>query len=430
MPNTSSIWHDFWLVLTLQAGYASRWVLVAATLLGASCGVIGAFAVLRKRAMMSDALSHATLPGIASAYLAWTLIGRDGRSLPVLLLGAAASGVAGVVVAQAIVRFSRLKEDAAIGAVLSVFFGVGVVLMSIIQTLNTGTQGGLHHFILGQAAAMTSDDAKLIAIAGSSCVLIAIVMHKEFRLVTFDPAFAKVQGWPVNLLDLLMMGLVVVVTVVGLQAVGVVLIVALLVTPAAAARLWTDRLGRMLWIASLIGALSAYSGVAISAVVPDAPTGAVIVLCAGVAFVFSLLAAPRRGLIARAVEFARLRQRIAAEHALDAMLDADGGLLDQVQISRAVPSSIARSMLPATLIRLGWAQKNNGQVRLTDSGRARAQAQRDAISAWHGYLDLEGLPHPGGDRPSADVVEHVLSPRMIEEIRRATARIDHQGDRT
>jgi len=424
MPPAPDKWHDLWLVLTLQGGYASRWVLIAATLLGGSCGVIGTFAVLRKRAMMSDALSHATLPGIATAYLLWTALGRDGRSLPVLLLGAAISGVIGVLVTQAIVRFSRLKEDAAIGAVLSVFFGVGVVLMSIIQTLATGTQGGLHHFILGQAAAMTSDDAKLIAIVGSACVLVAIVMHKEFRLVTFDPAFASVQGWPVNLIDLVMMALVVIVTVVGLQAVGVVLIVALLVTPAAAARLWTERLGRTIWIASMIGAISAYVGVAISAVVPDAPTGAVIVLCAGAAFIVSLLAAPRRGLVARAIEFSRLRQRIAAEHALDSMIDSADGSLDPAKISGAVTSPLARAFLPSTLIRLGWAAQRDGKLQLTEAGRARANAQRDAIAAWHGYLDRTGLPHPGGERPSADVVEHVLSPRMIEEIRRATARLD------
>jgi len=429
--NDTATWHDLWLVLTLQGGYASRWVLVAATLLGASCGVIGAFAVLRRRAMMSDALSHATLPGIACAYLLWSALGRDGRSLPVLLLGATASGVLGVLVTQAIGRYSRLREDAAIGAVLSVFFGVGVVLMSIIQTLATGTQGGLHHFILGQAAAMTSDDAQLIAIAGGACVLAATALHKEFRLVTFDIDFARVQGWPVTFIDLLMMGLVVIVTVVGLQAVGVVLIVALLVIPAATARLWTQRLGRLLWIAAFIGAASAYAGVAISAVASDAPTGAVIVLCAGAVFVFSLLFAPKRGLIARGIELTRLRLRVAVEHALDAMLDEPAGAFVPRRIATAVHSRLARAILPRQLVRLGFATRDHAaradRIILTDAGRHRAQAQRDAIAAWHGFMDQESVTHPAGPRPSADAIEHVLSPRMIEEIRRATARTPARG---
>ena len=419
----NTVWHDLWLTLMLQGGSASRWVLVAATLLGASCGIVGTFAVLRKRAMMSDALSHATLPGIATAYLAWTALGRDGRSLPVLLLGAALSGVLGVLATQAIIRFSRLREDAAIGAVLSVFFGIGVVLMSVIQSLSTGTQGGLHHFILGQAAAMTREDAQLIAIAGGAAVLIATLLHKEFRLVTFDGAFAQVQGWPVSLIDLVMMALVVIVTVVGLQAVGVVLIVALLVIPAAAARLWTDRLGRMLAIAAFIGGVSAYVGVAISAVAHNTPTGAAIVLCAGAAFGVSLLFAPRRGLLARSLDLARLRLRIACEHALDAMLEHADGRYDSHDIARSVRSPLARVLLPHSLRRWGWARQTSNGLVLSDAGRARAKAQRDAIAAWHGYLDVTGAAHPGGGRPSADAVEHVLSPRMVEEILRATAKV-------
>jgi manganese/zinc/iron transport system permease protein len=195
-------------------------VLAGTTLLGLAAGVIGAFALLRKRSLMADALSHATLPGIGLAFLAATALGSAGKSLPVLLLGAAVTGVLGVLCVQALLRHTRLREDAAIGIVLSVFFGAGVVVLSAIQKHAGGSAGGLSHFIYGQTAAMRVSDATLMGGIALAAVLAAALLLKEFALVCFNDAFARVDGWPVSLIDLLMMALVVLVTVAGLQAVG------------------------------------------------------------------------------------------------------------------------------------------------------------------------------------------------------------------
>lgn len=281
-------------VLTLAAGYNTAVVVAGTAMLGLAGGTVGSFMLLRKRALVSDALSHATLPGIALAFLAATALGLEGRSLPVLLTGATISGLAGVLTIQAISRFTRLTEDAAIGAVLSVFFGIGIVLLSYIQSLDLGGQAGLKSFILGQTAAMSRDEATGIALMALAAALVTTLCFKEFRLVCFDPAFARAQGWPVGRIDLLLLLLVTLVTVIGLQTVGLILVVALLIVPAASARLLTDRLPVMVMLASLSGAVSGWVGASLSALLPRLPAGGIIVLVAGTVFLVSFVAAVLR----------------------------------------------------------------------------------------------------------------------------------------
>ena len=175
------------------------------------------------------------------------------------------------------------------GAVLSVFFGLGAVLLSFIQTLRTGAEGGLSHFILGQTAAMSEQDAVLIGVVAAGVILAIILLGKEFRIVCFDPEFGAVQGWPIARIDLMLMALVVIVAVIGLQAVGMLLIVALMIVPAAAARQLTDNLWVMVALSALMGGFSAWVGAALSATFPRAPAGGLIVLVAGGVFLLSLL---------------------------------------------------------------------------------------------------------------------------------------------
>lgn len=289
-PAQSADWAGTFLgMLLLQGGYNTVVVMIGVSLLGVAAGAVGAFALLRKRAMMSDVLSHATLPGIAVGFLVAVALGADARSLPVLLAGAVIAAILAALAVHWLSRSARLPEDAAMGAVLSVFFGFGAVLLSFIQTLRTGSEAGLAHFILGQTAAMSAQDATLIGAVAFGAICAVVALGKEFRLVCFDPQFAAAQGWPVGLIDLLLMSLVVVVAVIGLQAVGMILIIALMIVPAAAARLWTERLWIMVAASALFGGLSAWVGAALSATLPRAPAGGVIVLVAGAVFVVSLL---------------------------------------------------------------------------------------------------------------------------------------------
>lgn len=284
--------------LFLQAGYNAALVAIGAALLGFAAGATGTFLFLRKRALVSDAVAHATLPGVGLAFVVMVALGGDGRSLTGLLLGSAVTAAVGLLAIQWIVARTRLSEDAAIGAVLGVFFGLGIVMLTVIQSMSSGRQAGLEDFLLGSTAGMLRQDALVILAGGALALALVWVMRRPMALAAFDAEYATSAGYRVDRIDLMMMFAVLIVTVIGLKLVGLVLIVALLIIPPVAARFWTDRVGRMMWIAGAIGGVSGYAGAAISASAPDLPTGPIIVLVAAGIFVASLLLAPVRGLAA------------------------------------------------------------------------------------------------------------------------------------
>lgn len=308
--------------LTLSAGYNTAIVCIGATILGASAAGIGTFVLLRKRSLVSDAVSHSTLPGLALAFIILASITGDGRSLPVLLIGATVSAVAGLLGIQWITGRTRLHEDAAIGAILSIFFGFGVVLLTVIQSMNTGRQAGIASYLLGSTAGMLRSEVETIAIAAFIVGVVIYLFRRPFTLVCFDADYASVRGVDVQKTDLIMMSLLLAITVIGLKVAGLVLIVALTITPPVTARFWTNRLRPMVYIAVLIGGASAYIGAAISSVDYGLPTGAIIVLVSFSFFLFSLLVSPVRGVGASALRRQRAvraaEQRTAALKAANA----------------------------------------------------------------------------------------------------------------
>ncbi|MFW5881856.1 MAG: metal ABC transporter permease, partial [Roseicyclus sp.] len=305
--------------LLLQAGYNAALVAIGAALLGFAAGASGTFLFLRKRALVSDAVAHATLPGVGLAFIVMVALGGDGRSLPGLLLGSALSAWIGLVLIEWIVRRTRLAEDAAIGAVLGVFFGIGIVLLTVIQSMSAGRQAGLEDFLLGSTAGMLMQDAVVIAIGGSLAVLVTWVLRRPMTLVAFDAEYAAAMGYDVPRIDLLMMGLVMAVTVIGLKLVGLILIVAMLIIPAVTARFWTERAQAVVWIAGGIGAASGYLGAAVSASAPALPTGPIIVLVAAAIFTLSLLLSPARGVLAAAIRHRRFQARVHRRQGLLAL---------------------------------------------------------------------------------------------------------------
>ena len=308
-----------WQALSLQLGYNATLVAIGATLLGIAAGVTGSFLFLRKRALVSDAVSHATLPGIGLAFIAMVALGGDGRFLPGLMLGAALSSGLGLLVIGWMIRRTRLSEDAAIGAVLSVFFGAGIVILTVIQSMRAGRQAGLESVLLGSTAGMLRSDALVIAAGGALVLLLVFLLRRPMLAVGFDPDFAAVTGTHVGRVDLAMMGLVMAVTVLGITTVGLVLIVALLIIPAVTARLWTDSAARMVLLAGLAGGLAAYAGAAVSATAPALPTGPIIVLASFVLFVLSIALAPARGGVALLLRQMRFRRRVHRRQGLLAL---------------------------------------------------------------------------------------------------------------
>jgi manganese/zinc/iron transport system permease protein len=286
-----------------RENYNTLVVLIGVSLLGASSGMIGAFAVLRKRALTGDALSHAALPGLCLAFLA---LGE--KNLLAMLLGALASGIIGIAIISALGRWTRVKDDAAIGTVLSVFFGLGIVLVTYIQHLpDVGSKAGLTSYIFGKTAGMVRGDVYIILAAALACLAIVIFLYKEFQLVSFDGGFAQSLGWPVFGVDLLLMSLVAAAVVIGLPNVGVVLISALLIMPGASARFWTDRLGSLLVLAGIFGLGTGAIGTILSATFEQLPAGPIIVLTGTALFLISLLFGTRRGALARWIAHRRFQ---------------------------------------------------------------------------------------------------------------------------
>ncbi len=274
-----------------------RWVLMGSLLLGFASGMIGSFVLLKKQSLISDAMAHAALPGVCIGFMLF-----QEKSLPILLLGAAFTSLIATQAIQVIVNHSRIKSDAAIGIVISVFFGFGIVLLTYIQQNFTSNQAGLDTFIFGQAASLIRSDVQLISISSLILVLITTFCFKEFKISIFDPSFAKNMGINVRFFNGLLLALVVGIVVIGIQMVGVVLIASLLITPALAARYWTDNLSIMAWLAGIFGSISGVAGALSSTLVGNLPTGPMIVLSASLLFFISLLLGQRKGLIIKAVK--------------------------------------------------------------------------------------------------------------------------------
>ncbi len=414
-------------VLTLR-DYNTRVVVLGTTVLGMACGTVGTFMLLRKRSLVSDAISHATLPGIGLAFIVMTTLGLDGKFLPVLLLAAALAAAAGVACVLAIRNLTRLKEDAALGIVLSVFFGLGVALLGVIQKMSKGNAAGIESFIYGKTASMLWLDAALIGATATLALLITVALFKEFSLVCFDQAFASAQGWPVLWLDVAMMALVVVVTVVGLQAVGLILVVALLIIPPAAARFWTDRLGRLLMISAAIGGASGLLGAALSALIAKLPAGAIIVVVAAGFFAASLLFGARSGVVRRVLERSWLRRRVGRQHLLRAMyewcepkLKAGTAKLDAVPwrhllaerswSARQLDRQLRSAQRDAFVVRL-----DTNQWRLTQSGLAEAARVTKNHRLWEIYLITHADIAPSHVDRDADAVEHVLGRPLVDRL--------------
>ncbi|MCA9291288.1 MAG: metal ABC transporter permease, partial [Phycisphaerales bacterium] len=420
-------WPRFIRTVTLH-DHNTRVVLFGTCVLGVAAGVMGTYMVLRRRSLIGDALSHATLPGIAIAFMVMTALGGSGKWLPGLLIGAATTGLLAVGLILLLQRVPRVRPDTALGLVLSVMFGAGFVLLGLIQKMPTGNQAGLEHFVMGTTAAMLSADALAIAAAAAAVVVTCVLLFKEFTLLSFDPAYARAQGWPVGVLDVMMMLLVTLVIVIGLQAVGIILIISLLIIPPASARFWTHGLRATLVIAASIGGASGLLGAAVSAVLPHVPAGAVIVLVAASMFVVSLFFGVRRGILARIIEHHRTARRIHRHHLLRAVyewLESAGRLDDAVTTPMPTASlETARAWAPGERPAALRRARRDGlitrdevdAVRLTDAGLDAARRIVRKHRLWELFLITHADVAPSHVDRDADTIEHILDPAMTAQL--------------
>lgn len=404
--------------------------MLGTALLGATSGAIGTFAVLRRRALVGDMLSHAALPGICIAYL---IQGR--RDLVGLSLGALATGLLGITLVTILRRWTRTKEDAAIGIVLSTFFGAGIVLLSRIQQMPTGNQAGLNTYLFGETAGITRHDIWLIAGVATGCLAVVALLFKEFQLLSFDMDFASSLGWPTLALDLVMMGTLAIVTIVGLPLCGVILMAALLILPSAGARFWTNRLGPLLVWSAAFGGMAGVMGTFLASPLPTQwfgaswfdssklPPGPVIVLSASAMLVVSLLVAPRRGILARTFAELRLRVRIAREHLLRSLFELGESQLperpfveESALVSRPLWNQWTGPWSLGRLISKQLVERQGTMLRLTPEGLAAAAEVTRTHRLWELFLvESARIASDHVDR-DADDVEHMLPASLIREL--------------
>lgn len=290
--------------------YTLRTVALGSAALGAASGTLGVFAVLRREALLGDAISHAALPGIVLAFM---LTGS--KATAVLVAGAFAAGWIGMALMRIVTRHTRIPPDSALGIVLSVFFGLGLVLLTFVQKRPDAAQAGLETFLFGQAATLLQGEVYVIAGLGFVSVGIVALLWKEFKILGFDPDFGASLGFPMARIELLLTTVLVLAIVTGLQTVGVVLMAAIVVAPASAARQWTDGLGVMVGLSALFGGVSGAAGAILSSTLA-VPTGPAIVLTAAVIVVISMAIAPRRGLVWAWAQTRRRRRAIRRDTVL------------------------------------------------------------------------------------------------------------------
>lgn len=291
--------------------YTLRTITLGTAILGAVTGMLGSFAVLRKQSLLGDAISHAALPGIALAFLI-----TGSKDTNVLLIGALISGLLGTFWIRGITTKTHLKSDTALGLILSVFFGFGMLLLTFIQKQPNANQAGLDKYLFGQAATLVESDVWLMSIVTASCLVVLLLFWKEFKILLFDKDYAHTLGFNTKFIDILITSFIVLAIVLGLQTVGVVLMSAMLLAPAAAARQWTNSLSLMVLLAAILGASAGVLGTAISSTQNNLSTGPVIVLVASVFVLFSFIFSPKRGLLFKQIRLIQNRNDLEFQKTL------------------------------------------------------------------------------------------------------------------
>ncbi|SNS76827.1 manganese/zinc/iron transport system permease protein [Ekhidna lutea] len=391
-----------------------KYVVFGTILLSISSAVVGCFTFIKKKSLVGDVISHAVLPGICISFMV------SGSKDPFLLIiGAFISGWISILVMDAIIRNTKIKEDAATGLSLSVFFGIGILLMTYIQHSGNAAQSGLDTFLFGKAAALVGKDLMAFSIIAVIVLLTVFFFYKEFKLISFDQQFAKVIGLPIRRLEMVLTSITVLAVVTGIQAVGVVLMAAMLITPAAAARFWTDRLSRMILMASIFGAFSGISGAFISYSAPSMPTGPWMVMVLSIIALISFFFAPRKGIVIRQWRRFSIQRQLLEENLLKAFyrIGENSGehfnrvAVDDIQLIRNFsPAQLAKGLRKLRVN--GYVQRANGSWYLTNEGFEKGKRITRLHRLWELYLTKYLRIAPDHVHEDADTIEHVITPEL------------------
>lgn len=381
-------------------------VTLCSLLVGVSCGILGCFVVLRRMALIGDALSHAVLPGAVSAFLLLSVLNIDlqqetAKAAPILMGGALIAGMITALMVALLGRRARTKEDSAIGIVFTALFAVGVIMIS---AMPRGTHFDLKCYLFGDALSVSRTDLWMLTFVTSLVVVWVAAMYHPLKLVSFDPVVAGAMGMPVRTLHYLFMALLSLTVVAGLTTVGVIMVVAMVVTPASAAYQLTNRFSVMLMISAAIGAVSAVGGLVVAFIV-NVPTGPAMVVVATVIFGVCLLLSPQHGVLAEALRRRRLRTHVEGEDVLKALYHQRGESVGQLASLLRLPGRRIAGLV-ADLRRQMLLSGPDTALRLTDAGRQRAVEMVRSHRLWESYLADEANMSPEDVHEEAERLEH------------------------
>lgn len=405
-----------------------RVAVAGCVLLGLACGLMGSFIMVRRLSLFGDTLSHAVLPGVAMGFI-WNL----SKDPVAILVGAVIFGYLGVMLVRMLTATTKLKEDAAMGMVLAGFYGLGVCILTFLQRQSVGDMAGLDKMLFGQASALTGTDVQLLAVVSVVALAMVAVFYKEFLLISFNENFARVTGVSVKWFNGLFFLLLSFAIVASLQAVGVVLVSAMLITPAATAYLLTDRMHRLIGLACVFGMIAGLLGCYLSFLGSGLPTGPFIVLVSSLGFVAAWLFSPRYGWVLEKVRRLRRSQRMARENTLASIyrfresLDVpEAGPLQLLGLSRFRNESLEevevrlKSLAAAGLVELIHAGRTssleNYELRLTKEGERRARSLIRNHRLWELYLNRAADYADDHVHDDAELMEHYLSEELADRL--------------
>lgn len=397
-----------------------RYVVFGSILLTASSAIVGTFTFLKKKALVGDAVAHSILPGVCLAFI------LSGTKNPVyLIVGAFITGWISLVTIDLISARSKIKEDTAIALILSVFFGMGILLLTYIQNSGNAAQAGLDQFLFGKAASLVGQDLITFSVVAILLVIGVYLFFKEFTLISFDEDFAQTVGLPVRAIELVLTTLTVMAVVIGIQAVGVVLMAAILITPAASARFWTDSVKTMVILSAILGAFSGLAGAYISYIAPAMPTGPWIVVVVSTIAFLSFFFAPKKGIIYRMTRLRKIRKKMNEENVLKLLYKLGEESEDYLKPRKLEEINEARrfehNQLLAALGRLtrqgfllydpkaeAWS--------FTKAGRNKGRHILRLHRLWELYLTEFVKIAPDHVHEDAETIEHFLTPELEERL--------------
>lgn len=413
-------------ILVPHFDYNTRIVVFGVIVYSIGCVFMGNFMILQKRSLFADVLSHAAFPGLIVIFIVMVLSGLSviSKSLFILLLGAVMSAVFAIVVMKLLQKHTRIKSDAIQASILGLFFGGGVAMLGIAQRLPEGTVAGMFTYIYGNTASMQKQDAYLFVFSSLLILLFIIWKKRAITIFCFDGDYAYSLGMKSTRLDIALLLLTMFQVIVGLQAIGLLMVSAMFIIPVVAAKFWTHRLRTLMILSVVFAIVCGYVGAVVSANAVNFPTGAVIVIVMEIVFVFSLFFGTQKGIIANFYEKRQFQIKVNVEHTLRIMFE----MIEQESQNTNVSINI-QDIIPLLHLsdmqcrrRIRYMQAKNylvvmgDTIRLTSDGICESKRVLRNHRLWEAYLLYYTNAAPEHVDFSADKVEHILGESLTYEL--------------